>query len=75
MPGGQRLDCTLQMTPDVNPAFVTPPGFGKVTTVGSKVKSPWNDAMLSLAEIVVVITARVKVVTVGVLTLAFGRKT
>jgi len=53
-PPGRTFPETFQL-PAVRPAFMTG-GAAKVTTVSSKVKSPWNPTKFRVESIVVVIT-------------------
>ena len=58
---GSTLPDTFQLPP-VSPAFCTG-WFWKVTTLSSKVKSPWKPTSLSSHLIVVVVTSAMKLVT------------
>ena len=69
---GRTLPDTFQL-PAVSPAFDTG-GLWKVTTVSSKVKSPWNPTRLSAALIAEVTTGWVKLVT-DVSMVAVGKET
>src|SRR5437016_3414299 len=66
---------TFQLPP-VSPLFITG-GFEKVTTVSSKVKSPWKPTKLTSAVMVVVTTGSGMTVVMGtdVLKAAVGRDT
>ena len=58
---GRTFPDTFQL-PAVSPAFDTG-SLWKVTTLSSKVKSPWNPTRLSPAFMVVVVTWAMKLVT------------
>src|SRR5450631_1735099 len=58
---GRTFPDTFQLTA-VSPAFCTG-SLWKVTTLSSKVKSPWNPTSLFAASMAVVVTCAVKLVT------------
>ena len=55
---GRTFPDTFQLPP-VSPAFCTG-SLWKVTTLSSKVKSPWNPTSLFFASMAVVVTAAMK---------------